>query len=161
MRLEVIFMACAVCMSSCASNSGNADNNLPLDNSRTVNALLKLKNGGSITFAAIGGSITQGGCVNGVHDWLQSKASASGGSVQYVNAGIGASDSGHGCLRVRDHVLRHNPDIVVVEYSVNDGYYYKPETNNRTYEGLVRQALKDSDRAVFLLLMHTAEQGAA
>ncbi|MDR0473794.1 MAG: GDSL-type esterase/lipase family protein [Treponema sp.] len=125
---------------------------------RTINALLKLKNGGNITFAAIGGSITQGGCVTGVYNWLNAKAP---GKVKYVNAGIGASDSSLGALRFQDHVLRHNPDIVVIEYSVNDGYYYstKSALYNRTYEGMVRQALENSGRAVYLLQLHTGAQG--
>jgi lysophospholipase L1-like esterase len=131
---------------------------------RAINALLKLKNGETVTFAAIGGSITQQGCVDGVRDWLRAKATECGfnasQNIKYFNAGIGASDSGLGLLRLQDHVLRYNPDIIVVEYSVNDGYYYKAETNNRTYEGLVRQALEKSGRAVFLLLMHTDVQGA-
>jgi lysophospholipase L1-like esterase len=125
---------------------------------RAVNALLKLKNGQNITFAAIGGSITQGGCVTGVYDWLNKKAP---GKVNYVNAGIGASDSGLGLLRFDDHVLRHNPDIVVIEYSVNDSYMGSENGNKKqfTYEGIVRQALKNSDRAVFLLLMNTGPEG--
>ncbi|MDR0494655.1 MAG: SGNH/GDSL hydrolase family protein [Treponema sp.] len=154
-------MVCAIAAGSCASTAGSSDALPGGDDSRTVNALLKLKNGGELTFAAIGGSITQGGCVNGVNDWLQGKAAESGGKVTYVNAGIGASDSGLGCLRIQDHVLRHDPDILVVEYAVNDSYFYDAPTNNRTYESLVRQALKDSGRAVYLLLMHTDQQGAA
>ncbi|MDR0472109.1 MAG: SGNH/GDSL hydrolase family protein [Treponema sp.] len=130
---------------------------------RTINALLKLKKGGSITFAGLGGSITQMGCVDGVSEWLKAKAAQTGGSVNFVNAGIGGSDSGVGLLRIQDHVLRHNPDILIIEFAVNDGFYYDrlPVSYNRIYEGLVRQALKSSDRAVQLLLLHKNVEGGA
>ena len=37
-----------------------------------------------------------------------------------INAGIGATDSDYGCLRVQRDVLSQNPDLVIVEFAVND-----------------------------------------
>ena len=71
-----------------------------------------------------------------------------------VNAGVGATESDYGTLRVSRDVLAHNPDLVLVEYAVNDrdaGTKY-----NDTYEGLVRQLLDaPSHPAVVLLFMST------
>ena len=40
--------------------------------------------------------------------------------VNYVNAGIGATNSYLAVHRVDNDLLAHKPDVVVVEFSVND-----------------------------------------
>jgi lysophospholipase L1-like esterase len=56
-----------------------------------------------------------------------------------VNAGIGDTDSQYGALRVQRDVLSYNPDLVVVEFAVNDNAGALGQLlNGDTYEGLVR-----------------------
>ncbi|MEX0670490.1 MAG: SGNH/GDSL hydrolase family protein [Pirellulales bacterium] len=44
----------------------------------------------------------------------------SGGNVRVVNAGIGATNSHYGAARVQTDVLARDPDLVIVEFAVND-----------------------------------------
>ena len=50
--------------------------------------------------------------------WFE--ATFPGLKVRSVNAGIGATNSGYGALRVQRDVIAQQPDLVVVEYAVND-----------------------------------------
>ena len=66
-----------------------------------------------------------------------------------MNAGIGATDSQFGAARVRENLLRRLPDLVFVEFSVNDESmpHYR-----ETYEGLVRQIYGSSSHPAMVLL---------
>lgn len=107
-----------------------------------------------MTIAFIGGSITQGSAassyelcyVETVAKWFRDNAMS---EVTCINAGIGATDSEYGAVRVSEDVLKHNPDIVVVEYSVNDDCSDK---YMETYEGLIRQVLGHKNAPALFLL---------
>ncbi len=75
-----------------------------------------------LTIAFLGGSITQnaaaGGFVEEVPAWL--KAHAEGVSVETVNAGVAGTGSDFGAQRIDRDVLVHRPDLVFVEFAVND-----------------------------------------
>lgn len=135
------------------------------DNSALAAVMKKAENGGKVTIACIGGSITQGTITTGDSDkalglerncyaniffeWW--RASFPNTEIITVNAGIGATDSYLGVHRADADVLQYEPDLVLVEYSVNDenDLYHK-----RTYENLVRKLLlRDNAPAVMLLFM--------
>lgn len=122
--------------------------------------LAKARRGEPICVAAIGGSITAGGqntkdperrYVRQVAAWFEK--TFPGLKVRFVNAGIGATNSGYGALRVQRDVIAHQPDLVVVEYAVNDSTGSKMD---ECYEGVLRQLLNSStNRAVIeLFFMH-------
>ena len=77
-------------------------------------------------------------------------------SIRFVNAGIGATGSDYGALRVKRDLLAHHPDFVVVEYAVND-----PNTQAaaETLEGLVRQILREANQPAVLLLFTMNQDG--
>ena len=87
----------------------------------------KAQRGEEITFVTIGGSITTScnascfenhyGCL--VENWL--KENLPSAKIKFVSAGIGATGSLVGVHRLDRDVLVHNPDFVLVEFSVNDG----------------------------------------
>jgi hypothetical protein len=93
---------------------------------RLQRVMAKARAGRPIMVGAIGGSITAGCAatteggrwVNRVADWW--RASFPQSDVEHVNAGIGCTGSDIGVHRVRRHLLVHQPDIVVIEYAVND-----------------------------------------
>lgn len=134
------------------------------DNTALAAVMKKAEAGEPITIATIGGSITQGSISNGPLDkeietracyadiffawWKETFPNA---EVTVVNAGIGGTDSYLGVHRVQEDVLDYHPDVVLVEYSVNDG------ANNdykNSYDNLVRKILKSEDApAVMLLFM--------
>ena len=94
----------------------------------------KAADGEPVTIACIGGSITQGTISSGEDDsalafrkcyadiffqwWEDSYPDT---EFTFINAGIGATDSYLGVHRVRQDVLDADPDLVLVEFSVNDG----------------------------------------
>lgn len=131
------------------------------DPARIQAVLAKARRGEPICVAAIGGSITAGGehtkdpmqrYVQQLAKWFEK--SFPGRKVRCVNAGIGATNSGYGALRVQRDVIAQQPDLVVVEYAVNDctGIAKLDES----YEGVLRQLLTSStNRAVIeLFFMH-------
>ena len=131
------------------------------DLARLNSVLAKARRGEAICVAAIGGSITAGGShtkdparryIRQLAKWFE--ATFPGLKVRFVNAGIGATDSAYGALRVKHDVLDQHPDLVVVEYAVNDTA--PPPGHGDSYEGVLRQLLSSSkDLAVIeLFFMH-------
>ena len=131
------------------------------DLARIQAVLAKARRGEPICVAAIGGSITAGGehtkdakrrYVHQLATWFEE--TFPGLKVRCVNAGIGATNSGYGALRVRRDVIEQQPDLVVVEYAVND--CTGVEKLDESYEGVLRQLLASSaNRAVIeLFFMH-------
>jgi lysophospholipase L1-like esterase len=129
---------------------------------RLQSALQRLKSGEDIAIAAIGGSLTTGfqanpASQNGwaalVNEWFQDRAKESGGSVYYLNRGVSGTDSAAGAMRVQAEILDEHPDIVFVEFAVND-QWLDPAVRPLSYEGVVRQILKAPEKpAAFLFYM--------
>ncbi len=75
-----------------------------------------------VTVAFLGGSITKnagaGGFVTEVAAWIA--AQADGIHVETINAGIGNTGSDLGAQRIDADVLSHRPDVLFVEFAVND-----------------------------------------
>lgn len=98
--------------------------------SRVANVMKKALRGENITIATIGGSITEGTGIP-VADGRADKCWAAlmadwwermfPGQVTFVNAGISGTSSVFGNYRLTDDVLSHNPDLLYVEFAVNDG----------------------------------------
>lgn len=130
------------------------------DVARIQAVLAKARRGEPICVAAIGGSITAGGqntkdperrYVRQVAAWFEK--TFPGLKVRFVNAGIGATNSGYGAARVQRDVIAHQPDLAIVEYAVNDSTGGEMD---ESYEGVLRQLLNSStNRAVIALsFMH-------
>jgi len=111
---------------------------------RILNVMRKAEEGDKIVIGAIGGSITAGAragkpgnrYVNLVKDWWVKKFPNA--DIELVNAGIGATNSGYACYRVKEHLLKRNPDFVLIDFAVNE---YDMSNCSETMEGLVRQIL--------------------
>ena len=74
--------------------------------------------GQPITVAAIGGSITQADHECWINDLLRKRYPQS--TITTVNAGMSATGSELGVFRLRKDVLDHRPDLVLIEFAVND-----------------------------------------
>lgn len=135
-----------------------------VDNAALAKVIKKAAKGEKVTIAVIGGSITQGTVKTGTKDsevtnkspyatiffnwWKETFPNT---TFEFINAGIGATDSYLGVHRVQNDVLAKNPDLVLVEFTVNDAGtdFYK-----KSYDNLVRRILKaDCQPAVMLLFM--------
>lgn len=123
----------------------------------------KLQAGEDVTVAFLGGSITQGTSAGNdlcyarlTANWIQEQFPES--TVNYVNAGIGATGSYIGVHRCDSDVLSYDPDIVFVDFSVNDTTE-RTEMNKTTYESLMRKLwFAESSPAIVTIAM-TQENG--
>lgn len=118
----------------------------------------KLQAGEEVTAAFLGGSITQGSSAGNdlcyarlTANWIQEQFPDA--TVNYVNAGIGATGSYIGVHRCENDVLSHDPDIVFVDFSVNDTTE-RTELNKLTYESLMRKLwFAESSPAIVTIAM--------
>jgi lysophospholipase L1-like esterase len=123
---------------------------------RMASFIDKARSGSSLKIGCIGGSITFGTAassdgaryINRLQDFLQRAFSKSTFSV--VDAGIGATNSRFGCSRVQDDLLVQNPDLIIIEFAVNDDPGDSVLTI-QSIEGLVRQCLKYGSAPVIML----------
>lgn len=126
--------------------------------------------GEDITIACIGGSITEGtgsdqlptansgivpnydfnnnNYVDWIGKWWSRHFEEYGGKLTLVNAGISATDTVLGIHRLEEDVLSKNPDIVIVEYAVNDGMDvpYK----QASYEAIIRTLMEKKIATIML-----------
>lgn len=109
--------------------------------SRLKDCMKRAEKGENLTIAFLGGSITQGSAASSdenCYAWLTWKwwcKKFPRASISYINAGIGGTDSLFGGARVQGDVLSKAPDVVFVDFTVND-----PATDfyQETFEGLLR-----------------------
>ena len=124
------------------------------DMTRMSDVFQKAQNGEDITVAYIGGSITEGYNAGTTEFYAKTSTDLLQGyfpdiTVTGVNAGISGTPSLLGNLRLERDVLSADPDIVFVEFAVNDG---QEADYKNAYESLVRTLLtQEKDIAVVLL----------
>jgi len=104
------------------------------------NVFAKAKAGGDVRVAYLGGSITAapGWRVLSL-DGLRRRFPTA--TFTETNAAIGGTGSDLGAFRVGQDVIAHHPDLVFVEFAVNDGGT-AAERVVATMEGIVRQILR-------------------
>lgn len=120
------------------------------------NVVAKLNAGQDVKIAYFGGSIT---AANGwrpktlkwfQQTWPQAK-------ISEINAAIGGTGSDLGVYRNTQDVLQHKPDLVFVEFAVNDGGA-SPDNIWRGMEGIVRQTWK-ANPATDIVFVYTFQRG--
>ena len=103
-------------------------------------AKIKSANGKEIRIAYLGGSITAApGWRVKTLAWLQEQFP----EVKFseIHAAIGGTGSDLGVFRLEQDALRHKPDLLLVEFAVNDGGA-PPERIHQAMEGIIRQTWK-------------------
>lgn len=129
--------------------------------SRLKNCMRRAEKGKTLSVGFFGGSITQG-CAASEHeksyayrvfDWWRHAFPKA--EFSYINGGIGGTDSHFGVSRVWQDFLMYQPDVAVLDFSVND----VANDNGRneaffqeTYEGLVRRILTSKTTPAVLVL---------
>ncbi|WP_026521009.1 SGNH/GDSL hydrolase family protein [Butyrivibrio sp. VCB2001] len=122
---------------------------------RVKQVMKRAVNGEALTVGFIGGSITQGSLATNEYNcyaykvfswWKENFQSA---DFKYVNAGIGGTTSHFAAARVDSDLLSHAPDVVFVEFSVNDE---SDEHFLETYEGLVRHIYQSQTAPAVILI---------
>jgi lysophospholipase L1-like esterase len=101
------------------------------------NFFAKVKAGDDLKIAYFGGSITAAkGWRVFTREWLVKQFPNS--NFTEINAAIGGTGSDLGVYRLGRDVLQHKPDLMFVEFAVNDGGA-APENIWKAMEGIIRQ----------------------
>lgn len=151
-------LACLACFLHPLAIGAPADGSVALDpiarrglvsegNTGRLGAVFeKARRGEPVTIAAIGGSITAGGSqtqnpanryIQQVAKWFEVHFPNS--KISFINAGIGGTNSFYGAMRLQRDVLAKNPDLVIVEWAVNNQV---GKDFAESYEGVLRQLLR-------------------
>lgn len=101
------------------------------------NFLAKLERGEPVTIAYFGGSITaQAGWRVQSRKWLQDQFPKAG--ISEIHAAVGGTGSSVGVFRLEADALNKKPDLLFVEFAVNDAGA-APESIRKAMEGIVRK----------------------
>ncbi|WP_432649890.1 GDSL-type esterase/lipase family protein [Huintestinicola sp.] len=130
--------------------------------SRLKAKMEQARTGEKTTIAYIGGSITEG--VGASADSCYARLSyeffrdtyGTGDNVEYVNAGLSGTPSNLGVLRLERDVLSFDPDIVFVEFAVNDS---QDDIAKESYESLMRTVLEQDNTPAVVLIFNVIESG--
>lgn len=119
----------------------------------------KLQKGEPVTVGYYGGSITSGpGWRNATYDWLGQ--TFPGAKLELLNASVGGSGSLVGVFRADADLVSKKPDVVFIEFSLNDGSDVRdrPEEVTGALEGLIRKLRKaNPDTDICFVYTVTAE----
>ena len=143
------------------------------NNARLKNVLRRAADGETITLAVIGGSITEGAGAASYQECWASRfhtrfrtayRGENGADVCLVNAGVGGTPSPFGYMRYRREVLDRVPaadtdglpDVVVIEFSVND---WQEPTGHRCFESMVKEILDAPNEPAVILLFAVFRNG--
>ncbi len=145
----------------------------PGNNARLKKVIARAQQGETVTLAAIGGSITEGAGAGTYQDcWAvrfqkafqKEYGTEKGTNVQLVNAGVGGTPSPFGYMRYQREVVNRIPtgdtdglpDIVVIEFSVND---WQEPTKHRCFESMVKEILDAPNEPAVILLFAVFRNG--
>jgi lysophospholipase L1-like esterase len=135
------------------------------DTERLHRAIAKAQNGQEVSIVYLGGSITEGSNASPRNtncyayrsaQLFAEKFMADKTKLRYHNAGISGTPSLLGVTRCEKDVLSHQPDVVFVEFAVNDG----GDANSRmAYESLVCKLLESESQPAVILIFTVGETG--
>jgi len=128
-------------------------------------AIAKAQRGEEVTIVYLGGSITEGALAQPqptkCYAYLSAqlfaeKFMADRKQLTYVNAGISGTPSVLGITRLEQDVLSKEPDIVFVEFAVNDS---NQPLYRGIYESMVRKLIASETQPAVVLLFTFMESG--
>lgn len=112
-----------------------------------------------VNIVYLGGSITAGAgasdkskiWVNQVDDYFTKRYEGQK-TINKYNVGVGGTGSDYGILRLKRDVIDKNPDLVFVEFAVNDG----GKDSTRYMESIVR-SLQGLEKAPYIIFLYTTQ----
>lgn len=132
------------------------------NNARIKSFMKKVSGGEQVTMVFLGGSITErynggvDGCYGKVFTEMFGEKYTTSDKVEFKNAGMAGTDSVMGLIRVERDVLRYSPDIVFVEFAVNDS---KDALHREAYESLLTRLLQSEKKPAVVLIFVRAQEG--
>ncbi|MDI9859364.1 SGNH/GDSL hydrolase family protein [Flectobacillus roseus] len=112
--------------------------------------------GKKIKVAYLGGSITRAdkGWRDQTFEWLKTEYPNT--PFEQIMAAIGGTGSDFGAYRLKNHVLQYKPDLVFVEFAVND-HSKTSQQVKESIEGIVRQIWKANPKTD-ICFVHTFQK---
>ncbi len=129
---------------------------------RTLDKIKKAKTGEKITIGYIGGSITEGTSAGASLCYAKrsyeyfAKTFGTGSNVGYVNAGLSGTSSVLGVLRAQRDLLSKKPDVIFIEYSVNDQGSIQYQ---KAFESLTKKCLMQENEPAVIILITRSQTG--
>lgn len=130
---------------------------------RLAKFVKKAQAGEKVTVAYLGGSITQGSSAGDkdcyarlTTDWIIKTFPDA--EVEYVRAGIGATGSYIGVHRAERDVVSRNPDLVFIDFTVNDTHA-NIQRDKESYEGLIKKLWESESAPAVVTIAMTQEDG--
>lgn len=122
---------------------------------RLTKKLEAAENGEKLTLAYLGGSITEMGKYTTPFSSYVKSTFAKGGFTE-VNAGLSGTSSVVGLVRAESNIVSKNPDIVFVEFSVND---HEDIMYKKCFESVIKKFLDLPNEPAVIILIHRAKSG--
>ena len=143
------------------------------NNLRIKKVIERAQSGERITIATVGGSITEGAAASRYEECWAMRFAAQfgetygtdgGANVTLVNCGVGGTPSSFGWMRYGRDILGRvpeddpdvYPDVVVIEYAVND---WNEPTHYHCYESMVKEILQQPNAPAVILLFSARSDG--
>ena len=131
---------------------------------RLKKAIEKAQKGEDVNIVYLGGSITEGDILDledryakRTYNYFRDTfAKGKGENVHYFNSGYRGTGSKLGALRCEDDVLSYEPDIVFIEYAVNDG---GGSSDKDGFESIIRDCLEYKTQPAVILLFARMQDG--
>lgn len=124
-----------------------------------------LKDKSELNIVYLGGSITYGSKATNpdLYSWrgiISSffKEAYPGKTIRNINAGVGGTGSDYGLLRLYDDVIAKDPDLVFVEFAVNDRTASDKNRVRKQMEGIVRNLLEQLDPPLVVFVYTATEE---
>ena len=122
---------------------------------RLTKKLEAAENGEKLTMAYLGGSITEGKKYSSPFSNYVKSTFANGGFTE-VNAGLSGTSSVVGLVRSEENIVSKNPDIVFIEFSVND---HEDIMYKKSFESVIKKFLHLPNEPAVIILINRAKGG--
>lgn len=122
---------------------------------RLTKKLEAAENGEKLTMAYLGGSITEGKKYSSPFSNYVKSTFANGGFTE-VNAGLSGTSSVVGLVRSEENIVSKNPDIVFIEFSVND---HEDIMYKKSFESVIKKFLDLPNEPAVIILINRAKGG--
>jgi len=155
----VLALALVLCAGSCVSKEGPSSKPLAecMVRGGIPNVLAKLEQGEAVRIVYLGGSITNAndGWRPQSLEWFQEQYPNA--KLEGINAAISGTGSDLAAFRLKQDVLTYEPDLLFVEFAVNDGWTSDGRIQ-RAMEGVVRQTWR-ARPSCDIVFVHTIHSG--
>lgn len=126
---------------------------------KPVKTLQKLDSGEEVIIVAFGDSLTYGWMTElGYLDYLKSmlKKKFPGSRFKLVNRGVPGDTAGDGLRRVENDVISLQPDLVLIQFALNDAYTdFTPAEFRKNIDSIILK-IKDNSSSEIALLTSVA-----